>query len=67
RPLPAAEWDYLFYMDCDGHAADPNLHKALKEVEAYAVFYKLLGAYPKARRAAGLAVKGSAAKEQAPQ
>jgi len=49
RPLPDTEWDYLFYIDCDGHAASANLKKALQEVEAYTVFYKLLGSYPRGK------------------
>lgn len=50
RPLPDTEWDYLFYIDCDGHAAEGGLRKALQEIEEYAVFYKLLGSYPKTKR-----------------
>lgn len=53
RPLPDTEWDYLFYIDCDGHAAEGGLKKALQEIEAYAVFYKLLGSYPKMKRREG--------------
>jgi chorismate mutase/prephenate dehydratase len=47
RPLPEAVWEYLFYIDCDGHLHDPQVAAALKEAEAYAPFYKLLGSYPR--------------------
>lgn len=48
RPLPGKAWDYLFYIDCDGHVADDNLAAALKEVQTYTAHYKLLGSYPRA-------------------
>lgn len=48
RPLPGKAWDYLFYIDCDGHTTDDNLAAAFKEVRAYAAHYKLLGSYPRA-------------------
>lgn len=48
RPLPDRLWEYRFYIDCDGHAAESKLAAALQEVEQYAAEYRLLGSYPKA-------------------
>lgn len=48
RPLPDAVWEYLFYIDCDGHIAETAVQKSLVEAEQHAVFFKLLGSYPKA-------------------
>jgi chorismate mutase/prephenate dehydratase len=50
RPLPNTDWDYLFYIDCDGHMGSANIKRALQEVETYAVFYKMLGSYPIAKQ-----------------
>ena len=48
RPLPDAVWEYLFYIDCDGHVTDANVKQAIKEAKDYALFWKLLGSYPRA-------------------
>ncbi len=47
RPSPTGIWDYVFYIDVDGHKDDAPVAKALKNLEAQASFVKVLGSYPK--------------------
>ncbi|MEO0997124.1 MAG: prephenate dehydratase [Pseudomonadota bacterium] len=48
RPSRKRKWDYVFFVDIDGHAEDPPVAKALAELEATAALFRVLGAYPKA-------------------
>lgn len=49
RPVKGANWEYLFFVDIEGHRDDPAVAAALKEVTARAAMVKLLGSYPAAR------------------
>jgi chorismate mutase/prephenate dehydratase len=46
RPSRAGLWEYLFFVDLEGHATDPALAEALTSVRAVAPYVKLLGSYP---------------------
>jgi chorismate mutase/prephenate dehydratase len=48
RPSRRRKWDYVFFVDLDGHADDPPVKKALEEIKEKATLFKVLGAYPKA-------------------
>jgi chorismate mutase/prephenate dehydratase len=48
RPSKRKAWEYFFFVDCDGHAQDPRVAKALEELERHCVFVKVLGSYPNA-------------------
>jgi chorismate mutase/prephenate dehydratase len=48
RPSRRKNWDYVFFIDIDGHAAEPPVEGALAELEKEASLFKVLGAYPKA-------------------
>ncbi len=48
RPSRRRKWDYVFFLDLDGHAEEPRLRKALEEIQAKSSLFKVLGAYPKA-------------------
>ena len=48
RPSRRRKWDYVFFVDLDGHAENAPVKKALEEVKAKATLFKVLGAYPKA-------------------
>jgi chorismate mutase/prephenate dehydratase len=48
RPARSANWEYLFFIVCDGHRQDATLAAALTEIEARAAFLKVLGSYPAA-------------------
>lgn len=46
RPARKGGWDYVFYMDIDGHRNDHNIKNALPAVEEHCTFLKVLGSYP---------------------
>ena len=48
RPSRRRNWDYVFFIDMDGHAEPPPVCDALAELEARSSLFKVLGAYPKA-------------------
>jgi len=47
RPSRREMWDYVFFVDIEGHADDAAVKKALSELEEHAAMVKLLGSYPK--------------------
>ena len=48
RPTKQTPWEYNFYLDFEGHRSEKRCGEALKALEKYAVFVKILGSYPKA-------------------
>ena len=46
RPAKSGAWEYVFYVDIDGHYADANIQRALEAVQEHCTFLKVLGAYP---------------------
>lgn len=48
----SALWEYMFFIDVEGHQKDARVAKALAELGAKAPFLKVLGSYP-------VALKGS--------
>jgi chorismate mutase/prephenate dehydratase len=48
RPSRKRKWEYVFFVDLDGHAEDPPVRKALEKIKVQASLFKVLGAYPKA-------------------
>jgi len=46
RPSRVALWEYLFFVDIEGHRDDANVAAALEEVGRIAGFIKVLGSYP---------------------
>ena len=48
RPSRKRKWDYVFFLDLDGHAEDEHVRKALDEIKAKASLFKVLGSFPKA-------------------
>lgn len=51
RPSRIRRWDYVFFIDADGHSAEAPLSDALAELEQTAQMCLVLGAYPKAIQA----------------
>jgi 3-deoxy-7-phosphoheptulonate synthase len=45
RPEPARPWEYLFYVDLEGHISDPRVVAALADVRAHTNHLKVLGSY----------------------
>jgi chorismate mutase/prephenate dehydratase len=39
-------WEYVFFMDIEGHSQDTKVKAVIAELESRASFLKLLGSYP---------------------
>ncbi|MCG8464922.1 MAG: prephenate dehydratase [Xanthomonadales bacterium] len=48
RPSRQGKWDYVFFVDVEGHAQEAPLVSALQELQQVARMVTVLGAYPKA-------------------
>ncbi len=48
RPSKDTNWEYLFFMDIDGHIETEKVQAAFAELEKEAELLRLLGSYPKA-------------------
>lgn len=48
RPLKKKAWEYIFFLDMDGHAEDRRVREAIRNLEKRCRFLKVLGSYPKA-------------------
>lgn len=46
RPSRRKNWDYVFFLDLDGHAEEGALASALAELKEISSLYRVLGAYP---------------------
>jgi len=48
RPSRQGRWDYVFFIDVDGHVSEGGLGDAMAELEGEARMVKVLGSYPRA-------------------
>ena len=48
RPSKRKAWEYFFFIDCDGHAQDRKVAKAIGLLGQHCNFIKVLGSYPNA-------------------
>lgn len=46
RPSRTALWEYVFFVDVEGHQQDPAVANAIRAIEEMALFSKVLGSYP---------------------
>ena len=46
RPSKRKAWEYFFFIDCDGHAQDKKVAKAIQLLGRHCNFVKVLGSYP---------------------
>ena len=46
RPARSGGWEYLFYVDIEGHSEDTAVHAALEDLRNQCAFFKQLGSYP---------------------
>jgi len=46
RPARTGQWEYYFYVDVQGHRDDPQVARALADLQAQVAFIKVLGSYP---------------------
>ncbi|WKZ31611.1 MAG: prephenate dehydratase [Thermodesulfobacteriota bacterium] len=49
RPLKTKAWEYVFFVDLDGHISDEPVRDAIAELEKSCSFLKTLGSYPKSQ------------------
>lgn len=47
RPFKQKAWEYIFFLDFYGNSSDPGVSEALKELETFCQFVKILGSYPR--------------------
>jgi len=48
RPSRQGRWDYVFFIDVDGHVEDDGLKAAMADLDGEARLVKVLGSYPRA-------------------
>jgi chorismate mutase / prephenate dehydratase len=48
RPSKQGLWDYVFFVDIEGHQAEAKVQSALRDLQQNASFLKVLGSYPAA-------------------
>ena len=48
RPSRQGMWNYVFFIDIEGHIDNDNVKQALTELNQTASMVKVLGAYPQA-------------------
>lgn len=51
RPSKNKAWEYYFFVDFEGHAADENVEAALQALSGHCAVLTVLGSYPKAETA----------------
>lgn len=48
RPIKGKPWEYLFFIDCEGHRSEPPVERALAAASKIALSARVLGSYPRA-------------------
>jgi chorismate mutase/prephenate dehydratase len=48
RPSGRRKWDYVFFLDIEGHAEEKHIAKALANLKRRASLFRILGSYPRA-------------------
>jgi chorismate mutase/prephenate dehydratase len=48
RPARTGAWEYVFYVDIEGHSREPHVARALSALERKTSLFKNLGSYPAA-------------------
>jgi chorismate mutase/prephenate dehydratase len=51
RPLKKRAWEYMFFIDLDGHANEKRIQSAIERLKNECEFFKILGSYPKTAQA----------------
>ncbi|MCV2509740.1 MAG: ACT domain-containing protein, partial [Neisseriaceae bacterium] len=46
RPSKGGLWEYVFFIDIEGHVQDENIQLALNDLKKRASFVKWIGSYP---------------------
>ncbi len=48
RPSRQGMWEYVFFVDVDGHIEDDTVSRVLQQLKQHALMMKVLGSYPSA-------------------
>ncbi len=48
RPSHRRKWDYVYFIDFEGHVEEPHVAKALAELKRRSSLFRVLGSYPRA-------------------
>jgi chorismate mutase/prephenate dehydratase len=48
RPLKGKPWEYVFFIDLEGHRDEPRVAEALSEAATLATSHRILGSFPRA-------------------
>jgi chorismate mutase/prephenate dehydratase len=48
RPSRLTNWEYVFFIDVNGHIDDEKVSRCLESLKSEASMFKVLGSYPKA-------------------
>jgi chorismate mutase/prephenate dehydratase len=48
RPSRKGIWEYVFFIDIEGHISEADVAEALKRLEQESSMFRILGSYPKA-------------------
>jgi chorismate mutase/prephenate dehydratase len=46
RPSKRKAWEYIFFVDMEGHVEDKKLKGVIEEMKDNCLYLKLLGSYP---------------------
>ncbi len=46
RPSRRKAWEYIFFVDIEGHIEEDRVNKAVEEIKGRCLFMKILGSYP---------------------
>ena len=49
RPMKTRAWEYLFFLDMEGHISEPHVKEAIDELSKICLFVKVLGSYPRSK------------------
>jgi len=50
RPMKSKAWEYIFFLDMDGHRDDAEVTAAIEDLRGYCHLLKVLGSYQKAEQ-----------------
>lgn len=48
RPSRCVNWEYVYFLDIEGHSEDPKVKQALAGLRQESELFRILGAYPRA-------------------
>jgi chorismate mutase/prephenate dehydratase len=65
RPAKSERWEYLFFIEFEGHVQEARVQKALALLEDHCLHVKLLGSYPDEDRKQAVTVESAGVSQEA--